>query len=902
MSIPSPSLQPPPPRADALLERWLPDGVLGLSIIGDLHQEYRELTTSDSLRFPRLWYWRSAVALSGRYALHRLTNRMLYSSSDNSSRITMMTTLFADLRFGLRMLIKTPLLSLTAILTVGLGVGLTTHTFSSVYGSILRGLPVPGEDRLMHIDANRLELGIESMEMSIHDFQDLREEQTSFEDVAAFYQGTVNLAGEEGPPERFAGAFVSANALSHLSVPPLMGRTFLPGEDDPDASPVIVLGHHVWRNRFGSDPSIVGKSIRVNGESTEIIGVMQEGFRFPFSEDVWLTHRMDVAALPRGAGEDLDAYGRLKEGVSLEAARAELDAIALRIAQRFPETNEGVGLGAQPYEQRYMPPEIRAVLWVMLASTLGVLLIACANVANLLLARASVRAREVAIRTAMGASRFRVVRQLMVESAILAILGGALGLGMSAWGVQVYNSFTADIYRPYWLDVRMDLPVLLFTVAVTAVAAVAAGMLPALRASGVEIGEILKDESRGSSSLRLGRFSTMLVVTEIALSCALLVGAGLMIKSVMNLGDVELGFEPQGVMTGSIGLYEADYPDAESRDRFFTLLKERLEREPGVESAALGTHLPAMGAFMYYLAVEGETYATDADYPAGYATVVTHDYFRTFGVDLTQGRDFGPLETRVGGDPVVIVNQTFADRYLGGSDVLGRRIRWGISTSQEPWLTVIGVVGDMHVGGGVGGLGNDRMSPERIYLPKGLYDHRYFSMAIRTQGPPAAMAGRLREIVAELDPNLPVYDLTPLDQAIEAATWAFALFGMLFTIFGASALFLAAVGLYGVMAFSVTQRRQEMGVRMALGAERTSILRLVLGRGLVQLVVGIGLGLALGAAMERPMRYVLYGVDAGDLTVYGSIVVTLLAAGLLACILPAHAATRADPVEAMRVN
>jgi predicted permease len=783
-----------------------------------------------------------------------------------------------------------------------LGIGLTTQTFSAVYGGFLRGLPVPGEDRLMAIDENRLDLDIESTEMSIHDFLDLRRQQRSFEDVAAFYQGTVNLSGEEGFPERFAGAFVSANALGHLGVPPILGRTFLPHEDRPDASPVIVLGYHVWQNRFGGKSDILGRTIRVNGENTEVVGIMPQGFRFPFREDLWLPHRMDSAGLPRGAGEDLDVFGRLEDGVSMAAARTELEAIAAGIAERFPETNEGVGMGLQPYAERFMPREIQAVFWVMLAATFGVLIIACANVANLLLARAMIRTKEVAIRTAVGASRFRVVRQLMVEAALLALLGGGLGWFLSAWGLKLYTDFAAGIYRPYWIDPTMDLPVLLFSVAVTALATVAAGMFPALRASSLKTGEILKDQSRGSTSLQMGRFSTGLVVAEIAVSCALLVGAGFMVQSVVNLGRVDLGFEPQGVITGRIGVSDGEYPDHGRRDQFFTLLKERLEAEPGVSSVALGTHLPGLGSFREFAAVEGETYPTDGDYPEVNAILVSSDYFRTFGVRFLEGRDFNRLETRPGGDPVVIVNESFRDRFLGGRSALGQRIRIGLSGSTQPWMMVVGVVPDMHVGGGVGGLGDDRISPERIFLPKGTWDERYYSLAASTLGPPAAMAARLREVVAELDPNLPIYNMAPLDEAIHHSTWAFRLFGVQFSVFGGLALFMAAVGLYGVMAFSVRQRRLEMGVRMALGAERHSIMGLVLGRGAVQLGIGIALGLAAGAAMGRPMRSVLYGVEANDPRVYATIVLTLLVAGALACVFPARAATQANPVEAMRAG
>ena len=892
----------PPTAADELLRRCLPEGVLGTTIIGDLHQELEQLVREAAVRRPRLWYWWQAIQLSARYYPIRLKRRFLRRSPAHTHGDDMMTTLLADLRFGLRMLIKTPVLSVIAIATVGLGVGLTSHTFSTVYGSVGRGLPVEGADRMVHLDANRPELGITSMGISIHDYGDLRAQQTSFEDLGAFYAGTVNVAGESGPPERFAGAFVSANALLHLRVEPFLGRTFREGEDLPGASPVIVLGHHVWRNRFGADPAVVGQTIRVNGEAALIVGVMPEGFRFPFLEDVWLPHRIDASGVSRGEGPDLDVFGRLREGVSSEAAQTELSAIAVRLGGEFPESNDGIGFALRPYEERFMPAEITAVLWVMLGSVFGVLLIACANVANLLLARAAVRSKEVAIRTAMGASRGRVIRQLLVESAVLALLGGAVGLALSWWGIGVLGAAIADIYKPYWIDLRMDLPVLVFTFAVTLVASVAAGTVPAVRASGMGVGEILKDETRGSSSFRLGRFSSVLVVAEIAVSCGLLIGAGFMIKSVINLRNLDLGFQSEGVMTGRVGLFETDYPDVESRDRFFNALEERIEAEPGVTSAALTSHLPGLGANLFYVGIDGEAYATDRDYPRSNWSIATSGFFETFGTDLVQGRDFTPDETRIGGEPVVIVNESFVDRYLPGGDVLNRRLRLGASDSESPWMRVVGVVPDMHVGGGVGGIGDDQISPERIFISKGILDFRFLSLAVATQGPPAAMAGRIREIVAGLDPNLPVYDLVPMDVALQQATWAFGLFGSLFTIFGIAALFLAAVGLYGVMAFSVSQRRQEMGIRMALGAQARDIRRLVLGKGMIQLVIGLALGVAIGAGMGLPMRVVLFDVETGDPAVYGAIVLTLAAAGLAACFVPARSATRADPVEAMRAD
>ncbi len=894
---PRPTLDPPE-LACALLRRWLPDGTVGLSILGDLYEEFDDRVASGAAG-AALWYWCSAVALSSRYAVERARAALANHESTGGWIMETASDLLSDLRFGFRMLVKTPLLSLVAVFTLALGVALTTHTFSTVYGAMLRGVPVPGHERLAYVASTYAERGIDEMEMSIHDFEDLRAEQRSFEDVAAFYQGTVNVAGEAGPPERFAGAYVSGNALSLVGVQPVLGRLLRPEEEGPDAPRVIVLAHHVWQNRYAADPDIVGRTIRVNGVATEIVGVMPEGFRFPFLEDAWLPHRIDVDALDRGTN-DIDVFGRLREGTGLGAAQAELSSFAARQEQLYPESNEGIGAVVKPYAERYMPREIQAIIWVMLAATFGVLLIACTNVANLLLARASVRAREIAVRTALGAGRWRVVRQLLLESLVIALVGGVAGVAIAWGGVRVYDVMLADIYKPYWIRFGMDVPVLLFSLGVTGLAAVLAGTLPALRASGLDVGEQLKDDSRGSSSLKLGRLTNVLVVSEIAVSCMLLVAAGFMVRSVINVNNIELGFESEGILTGRVGLFDNDYPDADARAGFFQDLEERLAAEPGVEHVALTSDLPGLGGPRYYFGVEGEAYPTDNDYPVVRTAFVTEGFFETFGVSLTRGRAFDALEAHGEGDPVVVINESFAETYLDGTPVLGERIRLGLSTSTRPWHRVIGVVPDMHVGGNVGGLGDDLERPERAFFPLPTLDLAFASFAVRVQGDPDALAPRMRQLVAELDPNLPVYELAPLDRALEQATWAFGLFGSLFTIFGAAALFLAAVGLYGVMSFGVTQRRREIAVRLALGAGPRRLVRMIVGNGAVQLGLGMLIGLGLGALTARSMRVVLYGVDTSDPGVYAGIFLTLSATGLVACLVPARAATRTDPVDAMR--
>ena len=888
----------PPERACALLRYWLPAGTVGLSILADLYEEFDERVEAGAAR-SGLWFWYHAVTLSGRYAFERAGQRLGEHDSTGGWMMETLSTLAADLRFGLRMLVRTPLLSVVAVVTLALGVALTTHTFSSIYGAILRGVPVPDHERLVYLGATFPERGIDEMEMSLHDFEDLRREQRSFEEVAAFYQGTVNVAGDAGPPERYAGAYVSGNVLSLIGIQPRLGRLLRAEEEGPDAPRVIVIGHHVWENRYAADPDIVGRTIRVNGVATEIVGVMPPGFRFPFLEDVWLPHRLDADGTSRGSS-DLDVFARLAPGTGMSAAQSELSAFAERQADIHPESNEGIGAVVKPYEERFMPAEIQAVMWVMFAATFGVLLIACTNVANLLLARASVRSREIAVRTALGAGRGRLVRQLLVESLVIALFGGVLGVLIAWGGVMAYNLAVADIYKPYWIRFGMDGPVLLFSLLVTTLSAVLAGTLPALRASGLDVGEQLKDESRGSSSLRLGRLTHALVVTEIAISCMLLIAAGFMVRSVVNVNTIDFGFETEGILTGRVGLFDNDDPDAAARARFFEDLEERLAAEPGVERVALTSALPGLGGSRFYFGVEGVAYPTDNDYPVVLTSFVTEDFFETFGVAPRQGRAFDALEARGEGDPVVIVNESFVATYLDGTSALGERIRLGLSDSTRPWHRIIGVVPDMHVGGNVGGIGDDLERPERAFFPLRTFDFAFASFAVRTQDDPDVLAPRMRAVVAELDPNLPVYDLLPLDRALEQATWAFGLFGSLFTIFGVAALFLASVGLYGVMAFGVSQRRRELAVRLALGARPSRLIAAVVRHGAVQLGLGMLIGVALGAGASRSLRVLLYGVDTSDPTVYAGIVVTLTATGLLACLIPARSATRTDPADAMR--
>ncbi len=811
-----------------------------------------------------------------------------------------MGMLWNDIRYGVRMLFKTPGLSLVAVITVALGVGLTTHTFSLVYGSLLKGLPYEGSERLMVLDRNKPSDGIENMPVTVHDFTDWRGEQTVFEDLGAVRRGTVNIADSDARPERFDGAFVSAGLFSQVGVQPLIGRGFTDEDDAGHTPPTIILGYDVWQNRYGGDPNILGQTIRANARATTIIGVMPQSFHFPFQEDVWMPLNLDPVQIPRDESSQVQVFGRLREGISVQEAATQMSGIGRRLATEHPQTNEGIGVNVYTFIEASMPAPIRAVLWMMLVAVFGVLLIACANVANLLLARALVRSKEVAIRSALGASRAQVIRQLLVEAMVISVLGGIIGIVLSHVGIGVFNAFLVDIEKPYWIDIALHPPVLVFAIAVTLVSSVVAGTVPAFKASGAAIHSILKDETRSSSSMRMGRFSTSLVVAEIAVSCALLVAAGMMIKSVVNLRTVDLGFETAGVFTARVGLFEADYPDDASRQQFFDQLQVRLQAIPGIQHAALTTSLPATGTAGNWFAAEGESYAADGDYPSALRATTTPNFFAAFGVEFREGRDF-TVQDRDGSLPVTIVNERFAQRYFPDQVPLGRRIRLGRSQSELPWMTVVGVVPDLYTSdGSPGGLGANNTHRETIYTPLAQWPTRFLSIVVKTAGDPMAMAPRVRDAVAALDPNLPIYWVNSMDGVIEDGTWAFGMFGSLFMIFGTVALFMSAVGLYGVMAFSVSRRTQEMGIRMALGAYGKDIVRLVLKKGLVQLALGMAIGLGVGVAMSRPLQFVMFEVNPRDPFVYAAIVGVLSFAGLLACLVPARRATRVDLVDALK--
>lgn len=814
-----------------------------------------------------------------------------------------MDALLKDLRSAARSLAKQPGSAVISVLILAFGIGLSTSMFSLVYGVLYRGLDVPEPERIgvvSRVDTRQGE--VDHDPMSSHDFLDFRERTRSFEGWLGYYGGTVNLADAEGP-ERYQGAWVTATAFDVLGVQPVVGRTFVEGEDRPGSPPTVLLGHHVWRDRYGADPSVVGRSVRVNGRQGTVVGIMPEGFRWPSNHDLWVTMDDDPLAEARGEGRSYWAMARLADGVTWEQADLELARVAEQLTAEWPEENEGLSAQLITVSQQQNGDEIAVVFLAMMVAVLCVLLVACANVANLLLARAASRMREAGVRVAMGAGRLRVMAPFLAEALLLASVGALAGTALAFGAVDLFDRATdpALTGRPFFVTFQVDLPVLLFAVAITALTALVAGAAPAFQVSRADVNEILKDEGRGSSGLRVGRLGKVLVMVEVAFSVALLVGAGLMTRSMIELRRFELPFDPEAYATGRIGLFEADYPTPEDRQRFWGDLVDRAQRVPGVTGVALAGGVPGAGSGGTRVRIEGQSYPEPTDRPVAHVDQVSPGYFALLDAEVLEGRTFGE-EHDDGVDPVAVVNRSFAERHWSGSTAVGRQFRTGTADT-IPWMTVIGVVEDLQMQG-FSPPGSPSSIPDGYYVPLAQSDPS-FATVVAAGGSgvgPTGLIPGLRDAVRAVDPDVPLYDVATVAEAVNRSSWFYRVFGTVFVIFGAVALFMASVGLYGVLSFSVSRRTHEMGIRMALGAGRRQVVRLVLGQGLKQIGVGLVIGLGLAAALSNVIGFLMFGVNPRDPIVFGAVLLMTLGVGLAASLVPARRATGVDPNVALRAE
>lgn len=802
-----------------------------------------------------------------------------------------------DFRQALRSLGRRPGAAVSGVVALGMGIGLTTVMFSVIYGVAFRPLPVPGGDRIVHIELDNPLRGEEGLRVRPHDLADWQAQQTSFEALGGFYTASVNLSGEVRP-ERVFGAYVTANTFEILQASPAIGRGFLPEDGRVGAPPVAIISNGVWRNRFGGAFDIVGSQVRINGEVSTIIGIMPEGFGFPYWQEVWLPMRVDLPALERDQGPGMEVFGRLRDEVSLEEAVTEFRGITGRLARSYPGTNEGMEAVLESYTLSYLGPEARPGFLAMFLTVVGVLLIACFNVANLLMALAITRIKDLAIRVAVGAGRRRVMTKVLQEALILAVAGAFLGVGLALGGLEVINRYivaTATYPPPFWMVFQLDAPVLLFVIGATGSCALASGLLPALRASKADVSSLLQENARSGGSLRMGRVSRFMVTAEIMVTATLMVVSAHLTLDVIRIGRADYGFPVDDVLTARFGLFEELVPTQEERLALFDRLQRRLEERPEVTSAALASAFPGIEVSRYGFTLLGEEYGEGERLPQTRAVRVSPGFFEALDVPVLQGREF-TAEDDLESQPVAIVNESFVARFLSDVNPLGAQVRLGDPEDELPWLTVVGVVPDLHMDGAMDPEGN----PEGIYRPIAQGNYLFLAVMVRTRGDPMSFVSALRDEVMALQRDTPIFFPMTLREAITIDLLDFVLIGGLFAAFAVAAFLMAALGLYSLTAFLASQRTRELGLRMALGAGSGKILGLVLRGGVRQILFGLFLGIGFAALG----RVVMEG-GGGWAPPWNTPLVILVSSllgftGLAAVLTPALRATRVDPMEALR--
>jgi len=803
-----------------------------------------------------------------------------------------MTRLATDVRYGLRMLRKTPSATAMVLIALSLGIGLSALMFSLITGAVLATLPVEGGDRVMMMGR------ADPLARTADDYTTWAARQRSFEQLGALSPSTVTFATGELGTTPVQSASITPSVLTIVSTAPAIGRPFTAQDAAPGAPAVVLVSHELWRDRLGGDPGAVGRVARVNGRPAEVVGVMPQGFRFPWDQDVWTPLDMDPirgGARFAVAAEGRLVIGRLRDGVTAQDAARELTGLTRELdTEKRGAAGPASLVGVRRYTDLFGGEGQSTMLAALLLGVaLLVLLVACSNVANVLLARAVARQREIVIRLAVGASRFRITVQLLAETSLLAVGGALGGIAIALVGTRQVAAITPP-GMPYWIAYRVDWPVLAFIAVIAVLATIMSGLMPAIQASRANTHELLKSDARGSSSFHLGRVMRRLVGVEIALSFVLLVLAGLFIRSGANVARTDFAFDPEGVYSANIGLPEEGYGDAASRTRFSDQLQETLGALPSVAEVALSTGIPGVGSSgVVSIASEGSV-GVAAEGKEGLDTrsiVVTPGYFELFRSSVLAGRNFDSRD-REGAVPVAIVNEAFAKRYFP-QGALDQRIRTVGARGDSVWLTIVGVTAGLMEGG----LEAD--TPEAIYLPLAQHPQSTLTILARPRGGFASLPTPIRETVAGLDRDVALSNVHPLDQVIASANSQYTWLSILFVVSGAIALFLAALGLYGVMAFWVIQRTREIGVRMAVGGQRGDIVRLVLRQGMTQTSVGLGVGLLLALSAAALLNFALYGVAPYDPIVFGSVLAVLIVAAWLGCWLPARRATRIDPLKAL---
>lgn len=800
--------------------------------------------------------------------------------------------MMTDLRYALRQLIKSPGFAAVTILTLALGIGACTAIFSVVSAVLLRPLDYPDPARLVVIRETQLP-AFPEFSVSPPNYLDWEKQTKSFEKLAAYSGSRINLTGD-GEPQQLVGVKATAQYFDVYGIKPALGRTFLPEEDAPGKNHVVVLSYPFWQRVFGGAADVVGRPIQLNGEPYTVVGVAPSGFGLASKVDAW----MPMAFEPKETANDnrgahyINVAGRLRPGVTVAQAEAELKVLAAQLATQYPDSNKGWSIFMMPL-QDYSVRDVRTVLYTLLGAVGCVLLIACANIANLLLARATARHREISIRAALGASRARLVRQLLTESVLLALCGGIAGLFLARWGLDALLAL-APTNLPRTNDIRLDSGVLIFSLGLSVATGLVFGIAPAWLAARTDMNESLKQGSRGSTEGGArGRLRNALVVIEVTFALMLLGGAGLLARSFMQLAHVDPGFTPENATLLRVSLPQKKYGLPEQQTAFANALIERMKNLPGVQAVGLTHSMPLVGDYVLGFNIEGRPAIAPSDLPNTNYYAVTPDYFRAMGIRLVRGRVF-TAQDDAKAPRVALINETLARQHFPNEDPIGKRIN--ITNGPDAWREIVGIVGDIKQ------YGVDKTTTNQSYEPFAQVPFSSLNVVIRSSGSPAALLGAIRPAVYAVDKDQPIGTIRPLEE-IMAESIARQRFAMtLLTVFSLVALVIAAVGIYGVMAYSVVQRTGEFGIRMALGAQQRDVLRLVLAQGGKLIGLGLIIGLAATLAASRAMGSMLFNTSAQDPLTLGTITVLLGAVALIACLLPANRATKVNPIEALRAE
>jgi putative ABC transport system permease protein len=793
------------------------------------------------------------------------------------------------------MLVKTPGFTAIAILAVALGIGVSTVGFSAINALLLRPMPyIQDQERLVAVSEFFTKDPGHDAGTAFPDYLEWKKNVTTLDGIAAIQEATFIITGGD-KPERYLGGQISADAFSFMGVQPILGRLFRPEEDELNVPPVALIGYQIWQEHFGGDKGVVGKTIPINGKQVTVIGVMPKGWRFPETCDIWMPLQFSEKENPRG-NFFLDCMGKVKKGVSIEQARAELEAISARIAAQHPDTNTGVSVHVNSFREE-MVRNFKTLTLLVMGAVLFVHLIACGNVANLLLARGATRAKEIGIRLALGASRRQIIRQLLSESLVLGLLGSAFGLLVAVWGVDLMVTGLPNEV-PYWIRFDFDWRVFSFALGIGALSSVLFGLVPAFQASNPQLVDALKEGGRtGAGGARGQRMRNSLVVAEVALALVLLIGAGLMMRSFMFLQKTDIGMDPSRTLTFRVGLPDAQFPDNEAAPRFFAQLIPKLASLPGVEAAGATTSLPALGNIGISLFIlDGEPEPKQLqDARKMRQLSITPGYFQTAHVPILRGRDFTVADNK-DALRVALIDEDAARAWFPSDDPIGHQLRYLDKAGEPPkWSTIIGIVRPI-----VYEKLTKRTKIPAVYFPQDQVPSRFMSVMVRTKTDPAKFANLVRNTVLSVNKDLPIYRVLTMDEVVAQSFWDRKFFGTLFTIFAGLALFLASLGLYGVMAYSVRQRTQEIGVRMALGAQTGDVLRLVTGQGLRLILTGLVIGFISAFFLAQLLSGSLMGISAHDPPSFTIVPMILFLVGLAACYLPARAAMRLDPMDALR--